>query len=60
MCTGTRLRHLFVTLLLFSDLAQPEALWNEFRIHICDDLHYRLRAMGIAAPSEDDVYDYGL
>lgn len=60
MCTGTRLRHLFVTLLLFSDLAQPDILWTEFRVHICDDLHYRLRAMGIAAPSENDVYDYGL
>lgn len=60
MQTGTRLRHLFVTLLLFSDLTQPDILWTEFRVYICDDLEYRLRAMGLAAPSENEVYDYGL
>ncbi|PPQ82287.1 hypothetical protein CVT25_008437 [Psilocybe cyanescens] len=45
MQTGTRLRHLFATLLLFGELAQPNTLWNEFRNHICDDLEWRLQAM---------------
>ena len=60
MQTGTRLRHLFATLLLFGEPSQPELLWNEFRSHICDNLGHRLRAMGIHNPPADDIYDYGL
>ncbi|KAF9472799.1 hypothetical protein BDN70DRAFT_767788, partial [Pholiota conissans] len=60
MQTGTRLRQLFATILLFTEIAQPELLWHEFRPNICDDLEHRLRAMGIQEPSEDDIYDYGL
>lgn len=60
MQTGTRLRQLFVTLLLFTEVAQPDLLWQEFREQICDDLEYRIRAMGIDNPTEDSIYDYGL
>ena len=60
MHTGTQLRHFFTTLLLFGELSQPDLLWNDFRHHICDDLEYRVRAMGIESPSEDLIYDYGL
>ena len=60
MQTGTRLRHLFATLLLFCVPAQPDQLWTEFRHHICDDLHYRLRTMDFPNPTDEDVYDYGL
>ena len=35
---GTQLQHLFATLLLFSDISQPELLWHDFHHHICDDL----------------------
>ena len=58
--TGTQLRHLFATLLLFSDVSQPELLWRDFRHHICDDLQHRLVAIGITDPPEEDVYDFGL
>jgi hypothetical protein len=58
--TGTQLRHLFATLLLFSDISQPDLLWHDFRHHICDDLEQNLVAMGITNPSEDDIYDFGL
>jgi hypothetical protein len=60
MQTGTRLRHLFATLLLFAEPAQPGQLWMEFRMHICDDLEYRLQAMQIPHPSDDEICDYGL
>ena len=58
--TGTQLRHLFATLLLFSEVSQPELLWRDFQHHICDDLQHRLVAMGITDPPEEDVYDFGL
>jgi hypothetical protein len=60
MQTGTRLRHLFATLLLFADPSRPDSLWTDFRHYICDDLHHRLSAMGIQNPSPEDTYDYGL
>ncbi|EIW59199.1 uncharacterized protein TRAVEDRAFT_94740, partial [Trametes versicolor FP-101664 SS1] len=60
MQTGTRLRHLFATVLLFCQPAHPGALWNEFRSSICDDLRHRLRLLGREDASEEDVYDYGL
>jgi hypothetical protein len=60
MQTGTRLRHLFVTILLFCAPSEPQRLWDRFRRNICDDLHFRLQTLGITNASEDDIYDYGL
>ena len=60
MQTGTRLRDLFATLLLFCSPAKPERLWNEFREHICDDLGYRLQCSGRQDPQDDEIFDYGL
>lgn len=60
MQTGTQLRSLFATLLLFCDVSSPDRLWYTFRQHICDDLHHRLQTLGFNNPSEDQVYNYGL
>ncbi|KAF7372308.1 ATP-dependent DNA helicase [Mycena venus] len=60
MQTGTRLRHLFATLLLFCNPSDPSKLWEDFRFHICDDLNHRLRCMGFENPTDNDAYDYGL
>ena len=60
MQTGTRLRQLFATLLLFTDVSQPAILWNDFQEHICDDLEHRIRGLGINNPTPDKIYDYGL
>lgn len=61
MQTGTQLRRLFATLLLFCSPANPTALWNQFRQHICDDLQHRLTSiLHHDHPSDEDVYDYGL
>jgi hypothetical protein len=60
MQTGSRLRHLFATLLLFCNPTEPVKLWEEFREHICDDLDHRLRRMGFEDPPESDIFDYGL
>ncbi|KAJ7346918.1 hypothetical protein DFH08DRAFT_649773, partial [Mycena albidolilacea] len=59
MQTGSRLRQLFATLLLFCEPTRPGALWQEFRANICDDLRRRLEIMG-RRPTEDDAFDYGL
>jgi hypothetical protein len=61
MQTGTRLRHLFAMLLLFCNPSEPEVLWNDFRVHICDDLRHRLMtSVGREHPTEEDIYDFGL
>lgn len=60
MQTGSRLRQLFATILVYCEPMRPEALWNEFREHICDDLRYKLTQSGFPQPTDDDVYDYGL
>ena len=40
--TGTHLRHLFTTILLFCSLSRPDQLWMQHRHHICDDPSFRL------------------
>lgn len=61
-CTllGTRLRHLFATILFHCKPTSPEVLWMEFRSGICDDLRHRLMLMGFSNPSDEDIHDYGL
>ena len=60
MHTSSQLHQLFITILLFGNPSCTLVLWEEFHEHICDDLVYRLRRMGINEPLQDDVYDYGL
>lgn len=60
MQTGSQLRRLFSTLLLFCEPSRPAVLWADFRHHICDDLRQRLQVMGIEQPAVDDIYDFGL
>jgi DNA replication protein DnaC len=60
MQTGTRLRLLFVMILNFCRPACPDALWITYRQGMCDDLRYRLTSSGVASPSEEQVFDYGL
>lgn len=60
MQTGTRLRSLFTTILLFCTPSQPHRLWEQYRTQICDDLLYRLRTLGFHNPNDDAIYDYGL
>jgi hypothetical protein len=58
--TGSQLRHLFTTLLLFCAPAEPHVLWLTFRAKICDDLRHRLRQLGRTVLTDDDIYDFGL
>jgi hypothetical protein len=53
--TGSRLRQLFATMLLFCQVSAPEKLWAEFWSNICDDL-----AVRISNPTSDRIHDYGL
>lgn len=53
--TGSRLRQLFASMLLFCQISSPEKLWVEFRDNICDDLFVR-----IPNSTTDRVYDFGL
>lgn len=56
MQTGQCLCQLFATLLMFCNPTYPEQLWETFRQHICDDLHYCLHVLGIENPTEDQVH----
>lgn len=60
MQTGSQLRQLFATILMFCAPTEPNQLWTEFRQHICDDLRPRVISLGLQNPSEDDIFDYGL
>ena len=61
MQTGTSLRQLFASLLLFCAPTNPNILWDQFRDFICDDLTHRIRTgYHIAHPSQEQVYDLGL
>ncbi|KAF7762454.1 hypothetical protein Agabi119p4_9047 [Agaricus bisporus var. burnettii] len=60
MQTGNQLRHLFVSLLLFSYLSSPVTLWDEFKTSLCMDLRYHLQHTRHFTPSDDEVLDYGL
>ena len=53
--SGTSLRYLFTSMLLFCQLTAPENLWLRFRDDICDDL-----STHVPNPTMDRVYDYGL
>lgn len=60
MQSGTQLCQLFATLLLFCEPSQPDILWYNFRMHICDDLQQQLLSTGIKNLSNDSIFDYGL
>jgi hypothetical protein len=53
--TGSSLRHLFASMLLFCQISTPEALWLEFQDDICDDLSVR-----IPNSTVDRVHVFGL
>ena len=58
--TGSQLRHLFTTLLLFCTPAQPNVLWIKFQDKICDDLRHRLHKLGRTSVTQTEIHDYGL
>jgi hypothetical protein len=61
MQTGTRLRRLFATVLIFCEPSEPLSLWMEFRQQICDDLQFQIRHLGMCAnPTAEEAYNYGL
>jgi len=48
-------------ILLYCFPSHPSDLWDQFKEHICDDLHYHLQHQrGIQNPTEHQVYDFGL
>ena len=61
MQTGTSLRQLFASLLLFCTPTYPNKLWVQFQDFICDDLAHRIRTRyHIDHPSQDQIYDLSL
>lgn len=45
--SGSSLRSLFVSALLFQELNEPKALWDRFCLNICDDLDVRIAQLGL-------------
>ena len=61
MATGYQLHHLFVTILHNCTPTDPNALWEEFADHICDDLACQLTRLHIREnPTPKEIKDYGL
>ena len=59
--TGSQLRLLFISALIYGELLDPLSLWMQFRIHICDDLPHRLHHRNdIPNSLVDPHFDYGL
>ena len=59
--TGTQLRSLFVLLLIHCVPAHPPALWETYKLQICDDLPRVLQTRHqLHAPTDDQVVDFGL
>ncbi|THU93228.1 hypothetical protein K435DRAFT_670588, partial [Dendrothele bispora CBS 962.96] len=58
--TGSQLRQLFATILLFCTPSQPELLWNRFRDRICERLAPSITRLGHQNPTVEDEIDYGL
>jgi hypothetical protein len=61
MQTGSALRSLFATILLHCNPSAPAALWDQFKVKICDDLERRLqREHPNDIITTEMTYDYGL
>ena len=61
MRIGSQLRSLFTVILTQCSPKRPEALWNQFWMHVCDDLSYKIRTIyQILNPSDSQIEDYGL
>lgn len=61
MQTGRTLRSLFTTILQHNTPSSPKALWERFKVHICDDLQHYLEVRNIRQnPTAEQAYDYGL
>ena len=58
--TGPSLRSLFLSILLYSFPSQPTALWEKYKVHLCDDLQRTLSRKGFVNPSTELACDYGL
>ena len=59
--TGTQLQSLFVLLLIHCVPANPLALWERYKLQICDDLPRVLQTRHqLHAPTDDQVVDFGL
>ncbi|XP_026454595.1 uncharacterized protein LOC113355848 [Papaver somniferum] len=58
---GIQMRNLFKIIMLDGNPAEPELLWKEFKMHICDDLHHVIkRKYDILEPTDEQIEDYGL
>jgi hypothetical protein len=61
MRTGSQLRRLFSIILTQFSPLNPDALWNQFSMNICDDLSRKISvSYGIDVPTDAQVCDYGL
>ena len=61
MKTGRQLRRLFCIILTECAPLHPLELWEQFSMHICDDLGHNIRTnFGILNPTDNQIKDYGL
>jgi len=60
--TGGALRTLFATAVIHSRVVDPNQLWTQFKLHICNDLPRRIQRLTIPIPNDIPMpyLDYGL
>ena len=58
--SGQGLRQLFVNALIHGDLANPMALWNQFKANVCNDIPHLLRGRILPPQLENPHEDHGL
>ena len=58
--TGFILCGLFIVILCDCTPAEPLALWQQYKSHICDDLPRLLPRLGFCNVTQDAIEDYGL
>ncbi|XP_047534370.1 uncharacterized protein LOC125069008 [Vanessa atalanta] len=58
--SASKLRELFVVILLFCHPSQPHKLWENFKNHLCDDIRIRQQNQDSTLRYNYDVYNEGL
>ena len=61
MKIGSQLRSLFSVILTQCSPKNPDALWTQFWVHICDEISYKIRTLyHIPHSSESQIKDYSM
>jgi hypothetical protein len=58
--SGRQLRSLYVTIIRDCQPLYPANLWEQFKVHLCDDLRHMLGQRNFPDPTQEQIWDFGL